>query len=220
MLPLLTSCSPLTGQSIDYQRFSGSRGRGGSGRGGFGGSTPSRVPHDWQGSRTPMGAGNDSRTPAWGVSSRSELYLSSLSRTSADQVAAPAWAANGGRSNHLHSFSRSASTDTPIAPAWKSDSFAGSRTPAYGADGGRTVNAYADGSRTAYGGAGGVRPRVVVNRDPRLADKAAEDTCIQPFLAHPFWRVWLQRCVQRRIEDSLCRFWRLTNTSLSRFCSQ
>ena len=35
---------------------------------------------------------------------------------------------------------------------------AGSRTPAYGADGGRTVNPYADGNRTVYGNAGGVRP--------------------------------------------------------------
>jgi len=77
---LLIFNSPLTGQSIDYQRFVGSRGRGAPGRGGFGGATPSRVPQDWQGSRTPMGAGNGSRTPAWGASSRSKLYFCPLFR--------------------------------------------------------------------------------------------------------------------------------------------
>ena len=74
VLRLLTLHSPLTGQSIDYQRFAGGRGRGSPSRGGFGGATPSRVPQDWQGSRTPMGAGNDARTPAWGSSARSRLY--------------------------------------------------------------------------------------------------------------------------------------------------
>lgn len=37
---------------------------------------------------------------------------------------------------------------------WRQDGMSGNRTPAYGgADGGRTVNPYADGNRTAYGGA-------------------------------------------------------------------
>lgn len=36
---------------------------------------------------------------------------------------------------------------------WRQDAMSGNRTPAYGgADGGRTVNPYADGNRTAYGG--------------------------------------------------------------------
>lgn len=36
---------------------------------------------------------------------------------------------------------------------WRQDAMSGNRTPAYGgAEGGRTVNPYADGNRTAYGG--------------------------------------------------------------------
>ena len=62
--------SPLTGQSIDYQRFAGGRGRGGGGRGGFGGATPSRVP-EWSGGRTPTAAAAGGRTPGWGAASRS-----------------------------------------------------------------------------------------------------------------------------------------------------
>lgn len=50
-------------------------------------------------------------------------------------------------SNYLQALSEGVSTDIGTAPAWKSDAIAGSRTPAYGVDGGRT----------AYGGAGGVR---------------------------------------------------------------
>lgn len=39
---------------------------------------------------------------------------------------------------------------------WRQDAMSGNRTPAYGgADGGRTVNPYAEGSRTAYGGTTG-----------------------------------------------------------------
>lgn len=196
--------SPLTGHSIDYQRFTGSRGRGASSRGAFGGATPSRVPNDWQGSRTPMGAGNDTRTPAWGVSSRSESDLGALKRTGFNTVAAPAWAANGGRSNYLSSINTCSFADIRKAPAWKSDSFAGSRTPAYGADGGRTVNPYLDGSRTAYGGAGGVWPPVLVITYRQLADTFLEDSCLQSILAHTVWRVWLQRRVQRWIENSSC----------------
>ena len=60
--------NPLTGQSMDYTSFSGSRGRGGGGRGGYagaiGGATPSRQP-DWSGGRTPLPMAGG-RTPAWG----------------------------------------------------------------------------------------------------------------------------------------------------------
>lgn len=73
---LLISCSPLTGQSIDYQRFAGGRGRGGGGRGGFGGATPSRVP-EWSGGRTPSAAAAGGRTPGWGAASRS-MHISSI----------------------------------------------------------------------------------------------------------------------------------------------
>ena len=57
--------SALSGQSVDYQRFAGGRGRGTADRGGFGGGTPGRVP-DWQSSsRTPVPGGPGGRTPAW-----------------------------------------------------------------------------------------------------------------------------------------------------------
>ena len=65
--------NPLTGQSMDYTAFTGSRGRGGGGRGGFsgamGGSTPRAQP-DWSGSRTPLPVAGG-RTPAWGGASQS-----------------------------------------------------------------------------------------------------------------------------------------------------
>lgn len=107
-----------------------------------------------------MGAGSGSRTPAWGVATtRSKLspLYNLVMRTELRSYIAPAWAANGG--------GRSKCTDLPStereltllsAPAWKSDALAGSRTPAHGLEGGRTVNPYTDGSRTAYGGSGGV----------------------------------------------------------------
>ncbi|KAI9815987.1 MAG: transcription elongation factor spt5 [Pycnora praestabilis] len=114
----------LTGQSINIDRFGGGRGRGDDGRVGYGGATPSRVPNDWQGSRTPMGGGGlGSRTPAWGASSRT-----------------PAWSGDGGSGGRT--------------PAWKQDSFGGRTPAYGANDGARTVNPYADGSRTAYGGGG------------------------------------------------------------------
>ena len=67
---------PLTGASIDYARFAGARGR--SDGGGFSGANGSRI-SDYSvtsGSRTPAGAGQADRVPAWGqstASSRSEL---------------------------------------------------------------------------------------------------------------------------------------------------
>ncbi len=71
----LTFISALTGQSIDYQRFAGGRGRGIGDRGGFGGGTPGRNP-EWQSSsRTPVPGGLGGRTPAWagGGGARSEF---------------------------------------------------------------------------------------------------------------------------------------------------
>lgn len=60
------SLSPTTGQSMDYSRFSGFRGRGG-GRAGFAGAGPSsRIP---DGGRTPMGVAQGGRTPAWEMAS-------------------------------------------------------------------------------------------------------------------------------------------------------
>ncbi|KAI9796771.1 MAG: transcription elongation factor spt5 [Piccolia ochrophora] len=118
----LTSISPITGQGIDYVTFSGGRGRGGPGRGSYGGATP--IP------RRPA-EWEGSRTPmaAANTESRTPAW-GQASRT-------PAWAgggAGGGRT-----------------PAWKQDNMGG-RTPAYGAEGGRTVNPYTEGSRTSYGG--------------------------------------------------------------------
>ena len=77
--------SPLTGQSIDYQRFTGSRGRGDGGRGAFGGATPAREPA-WSSSRTPMGISQGGRTPAWGAAARSEscVYFSTIQRQTAN----------------------------------------------------------------------------------------------------------------------------------------
>ena len=68
--------------------------------------------------------------------------------------------------------------DICTAPAWKSDAISGSRTPAYGADGARTVNPYTEGNRTAYGGAGGVRPPSVPGTSSTLANIIAENACV------------------------------------------
>ena len=69
---------------------------------------------------------------------------------------------------HLYACSRfiapawSGGASSSRTPMWRQDAMSGNRTPAYGgADGGRTVNPYAEGSRTAYGGttgSGGVSP--------------------------------------------------------------
>ncbi|KAL9129599.1 MAG: hypothetical protein Q9217_001987 [Psora testacea] len=114
---------PLTGQSIDYTRFSASLGRGRSGgQGGFagavGGRTPGHVP-EWSSGRTPLPAVGG-RTPAWGGGAGGG------GRT-------PAWS----------------SGNTARTPAWQQSSMTGPRTPAYApADGSRTVNPYNDGSKT------------------------------------------------------------------------
>ncbi|KAL8826040.1 MAG: hypothetical protein Q9170_007562 [Blastenia crenularia] len=113
----------MTGQNIDYQRFTGSRGRGDGGRGGFGGATPARDPA-WSSSRTPVAIAQGGRTPAWGAS-RTPAWSGAAAASSART---PAWQQNP-------------------------NAMAGNRTPAWGAaDGSRTVNPYTDGSRTAYGG--------------------------------------------------------------------
>ncbi|KAI4217607.1 MAG: hypothetical protein LQ351_000203 [Letrouitia transgressa] len=127
----------LTGQSIDYQRFVGSRGRGDASRGGFGGATPAREP-GWSGGRTPMVAPQGGRTPAWANSSRTPAWAgASTARTPAWQQNAvsgartPAWGAtDGSRTAYGDSGSRT--------PAWTSggrssynDPYSGSKTPAY-----------------------------------------------------------------------------------------
>ena len=77
--------------------MNGGRGRYGGGGGGggevrhrnYGGATQSRVPENWQGSRTPMaasGLSNGGRTPAWAS------LASSGSRT-------PAWKQGGATAN-------------------------------------------------------------------------------------------------------------------------
>jgi len=120
----------ITGNSIDYHSFSGSRGRDSGARGGFGGATPSRIP-EWSGSRTPSAAGGQGgRTPAWGAVSSSRT---------------PAWAGAG-------------SASSARAPGWRQDPLPAlsARIPAWSAEGRLTANPYTDGNRTAYGGAGSV----------------------------------------------------------------
>ncbi|KAL8824622.1 MAG: hypothetical protein Q9191_004932 [Dirinaria sp. TL-2023a] len=120
---------PLTGNDIDYARFTS---YGGASRGGYGGGPSgfsSRVPSSRvpQGNRTPLPIPEGGRTPAWGLAagSRTPAYGSSSART----------------------------------PAWQQNAMSGGRTPAYGSGGSATVNPYADGSRTQYGGfAGGRTP--------------------------------------------------------------
>ena len=139
---------PLTGASIDYTRFAGARGR--SDGGGFSGANGSRM-SDYSatsGSRTPAGAGQADRIPAWGQSSasRSKTTLhDSLYRAKADYLLAPAWGAAPSRT-----------------PAYTSDTMSGGRTPAYGrstSDSSRPSysSSAADGARTAYGGGAGDR---------------------------------------------------------------
>ncbi|KAL9038058.1 MAG: hypothetical protein Q9180_003364 [Flavoplaca navasiana] len=141
---------PLTGQSIDYQRFTGSRGRGDGGRGAFGGATPAREPA-WSSNRTPMGIPQGGRTPAWGAAARTPAWsggAGSSARTPAWQQSAmsggrtPAWgAADGGRTvNPYTDGSRTAYGGAPggsRTPAWNpagaghQDPFSGGRTPGY-----------------------------------------------------------------------------------------
>ena len=114
---------PITGNSMDFSRFSGGRGGGAGnfgGRGGYAGATPSRVPNGWdEGSRTPA-IPNGGKTPSWGGSGA----YNSGGRT-------PGWKQNaGGR--------------TPAPAGWND----GSRTVNPYTDGSRTSY----GGATAYGG--------------------------------------------------------------------
>ena len=122
---------PLSGNSIPYSEFS-ARGRGSGMRGGYGGgyggATPSRQPHEFSGSRTPIAAAaNGGRTPAWGSSSRT-----------------PAWNSGGNTGGTWGSSSLASRTS-----AYGRESVMnGGRTPGWGAGG--------DGGKTPYGGSGGV----------------------------------------------------------------
>lgn len=116
---------PITGNSVDYNKFAGAGRRpGGMGppQSPWGGATPSsRVPNGggWQGGRTPMASRGDA-TPAWGM----------------QQSRKPAWERDDGGAK---------------TPGWSRND--GGRTPGW-ADGSRTVaHRPNDGSRTAYGGA-------------------------------------------------------------------
>src|SRR3569833_2172139 len=122
----------VTGRPIDINSRGGMSGRGGhsasTGRGGFL-ATPS-----WDsGGRTPSGIpSSGERTPAWGVKGTSperDAYCVSQNISA-------------------NAFLTAASSHTP---AWSRSDNAGGRTPAWAAEGSRTVNPY-DGSRTAYGG--------------------------------------------------------------------
>ncbi|KAL8947869.1 MAG: hypothetical protein Q9222_005896 [Ikaeria aurantiellina] len=140
----------VTGQSVDYQRFASSRGRGDAGRGGFGGATPARDAA-WSGNRTPVGIPQGGRTPAWGAAARTPAWsgaAASSARTPAWQQNAmsggrtPAWgAADGSRTvNPYTDGSRTAYGGAPSGgrtPAWNPtgsghhDPFSGGRTPGY-----------------------------------------------------------------------------------------
>ncbi|KAL8870511.1 MAG: hypothetical protein Q9174_003462 [Haloplaca sp. 1 TL-2023] len=139
----------ITGQNVDYQRFTSSRGRGDVGRGGFGGgfagglgATPARDPA-WSSNRTPISNSQlGSRTPAWNaVGSRTPAY----SGGAATSARTPAWnqaPAAGGRTPAWGApdGSRTAyggGTSGSKTPAWTApgasyhDPFGGSKTPAY-----------------------------------------------------------------------------------------
>ena len=131
-------CSALTGRSIDYNAFAGPRRMDNAPPASYGGATPARVP-EWTGSRTPLPIDTGGRTPAWQLAARSKFMSRSLRKCRVLTHQAPAWAGGGSSSR---------------TPAWQrpDGAAASGRTPAYGAEGGRTVNPYADGGRTAYGG--------------------------------------------------------------------
>ncbi|KAE8152608.1 transcription elongation factor spt5 [Aspergillus avenaceus] len=130
---LLVIKDPVTGQTIDM-----SRGKGGP-------RVPSAAPpSSWQGGRTPMAAGDSSRTPAWGGPSSARTPAWSGmggSRT-------PAWKMDGSRTSNPYDGSRTAYGGLGSrTPAWN----AGARTP-YGGSGSGSGNsdfdAFAAGSRT------------------------------------------------------------------------
>jgi transcription elongation factor SPT5 len=126
---LLICLSPITKQSLDVGR---GRGGGGGSRVPYGASAaPPGRDGGWSGGRTPMAAGDSSRTPAWGgaASSRSTFQSHPTPNTNTNHNLAPAWGGNSG-----------------------------SRTPAWKNDGSRTSNPWEAGNRTAYGGIGNRTP--------------------------------------------------------------
>ncbi|CAI7563941.1 unnamed protein product [Penicillium pancosmium] len=141
---ILVPKDPITKQSLDVGR---GRGGGGGSRVPYGASAaPPGRDGGWSGGRTPMAAGDSSRTPAWGgaASSRTPAWGgNSGSRT-------PAWKNDGSRtSNPWEAGNRTAYGGIGNrTPAWNS----GSRTPY---DSGSGYDAFASGSRTpAWGNAG------------------------------------------------------------------
>lgn len=120
----------LTGRAIDIN----SRGGRGGASGGFGrgGSSSNGMPAPaWEsGGRTPQAGGMGDRTPAWGMAKGKPPPIFQYC--------------------YLLVFPRTNMTAASHTPAWNRNDAAGARTPAWAADGSRTVNPY-DGSRTAYG---------------------------------------------------------------------
>ncbi|KAJ6140576.1 hypothetical protein N7470_010372 [Penicillium chermesinum] len=130
---------PISKQPLPLGRGRGPRvpyGSSGAPAGGAGGSGGG-----WNGGRTPIGAGDSSRTPAWGgsASARTPAWSGmSGSRT-------PAWKNDGSRTSNPYDGSRTAYGGVGNrTPAWNS----GSRTPY---DSGSGFDAFASGSRTPPG---------------------------------------------------------------------
>ncbi|PWY93509.1 transcription elongation factor SPT5 [Aspergillus sclerotioniger CBS 115572] len=135
---ILVVKDPVTGQTIDM-----GRGRGGPRvpHGGSGG-----PPSAWQGGRTPMGAGDSSRTPAWGGASSARTPA----WTGLGGSRTPAWKQDGSRTSNPYDGSHTAYGGYGSrTPAWN----AGARTP-YVGSGNSDFDAFAAGSRTpAWGSA-------------------------------------------------------------------
>ena len=158
--------SPITGQTIDMSRFGGPRAPSSAGRpsyGGGGGATSSRPTSDWSGSRTPMGAGDGGRTPAWGASARTPAWAPNAG-SGGDGGRTPAWKGQSGSQTAYGGAGNMTSYGGPSAgfggtggrtPAWSSSA----RTP-HGADHGFSsggFEAFAAGGRTPAQGAAGSR---------------------------------------------------------------
>ncbi len=112
----LTVKDPITGNSMDFGKFGAGRGqRTPMARTPYG-STPSRVPDAWQGSRTPSAPAAGSRTPSWGMQQGART---------------PAWqgAGQGGRTPAWNLSNRT--------PGWSGAD--GNRTVNPYADGGRSA---------------------------------------------------------------------------------
>jgi transcription elongation factor SPT5 len=155
---VLTIFSPITGQTMDLRSFGGAaRAPSGAARTGFGSATPSRVPTDWSGGRTPMAGADGGRTPAWGSAARTPAWSGSAG-SGVDSSRTPAWKPQSGSQTSYGGAGNMTSYGGPTysaavgakTPAWQS----GAPTP-YGQDhGGGGFDAFAAGSRTpAYGSA-------------------------------------------------------------------